>query len=113
VLGVFLLVFVVLLWALVAGRLAKLSVTSALAVVFVGMVLTAGSHPVIRINLDTKIIERGVELTLAILLFADASVVPGSILRSERSVLTRLLVIGLPLSLVIAWLVGFRLALAP
>jgi NhaP-type Na+/H+ or K+/H+ antiporter len=109
VLGVFTLVMVVLVWALVAGRLAKLSITTALAVVIVGMALTAGSNPVIRINLDTKIVERGVELTLAILLFADATVVRSSILRRERRVLTRLLVIGLPLSLIIAWLVGFAL----
>lgn len=108
-LGVFVLVLVVLVWALVAGRLAMLSITTAMAVVVVGMVLTAGSNPVIRIDLDTKIIERGVELTLAILLFADATVVPGSILRRERQVLTRLLTIGLPLSLIIAWLVGFAL----
>ena len=70
-LGVFTLVMVVLVWALVAGRLAKLSITTALAVVIVGMALTAGSNLVIRINLDTKIVERGVELTLAILLFAE------------------------------------------
>jgi sodium/hydrogen antiporter len=109
VLGVFSLVLVVLVWALVAGRLAMLSITTAMAVVVVGMVLTAGSNPVIRIDLDTRIIERGVELTLAILLFADATVLPGSILRRERRVLTRLLTIGLPLSLIIAWLVGFAL----
>jgi hypothetical protein len=48
--------------------LATLSITTAIAVVIAGMVLTAGSHPVIRIDLDTKIVERGVELTLAILL---------------------------------------------
>lgn len=108
-LGVFVLVLVVLVWALIAGRLAMLSITTAMAVVVVGMVLTAGSNPVIRINLDTKIIERGVELTLAILLFADATVVPRSILRRERRVLTRLLTIGLPLSLIIAWLAGFAL----
>jgi hypothetical protein len=53
VLGVFTLVMVVLVWALVAGRLAKLSITTALAVVIVGMALTAGSNLVIRINLDT------------------------------------------------------------
>jgi hypothetical protein len=70
------------------------------------MVLTAGSHPVIRIDLDTKIVERGVELTLAILLFVDATEVPGGILGRERRVLGRLLAIALPLSLIIAWLVG-------
>ncbi len=39
--GVFLLVLVVLVWALVAGRLAQLSVTAAMAVMVVGMLLSA------------------------------------------------------------------------
>lgn len=108
-LGVFTLVSVVLLWALVAGRLARLSVTTAMAVVVVGMILTAGSHPPIRIDIDTRIVERGVELTLAILLFVDATEVPGGVLGHERRVLLRLLVIALPLSLVSAWLVGYAL----
>ena len=104
-LGVFVLVIVVLLWALVAGRMATHSITTAIAIVVVGMVLTAGSNPVIRINLDTKIVERGVELTLAMLLFLDATEGRGGIIRRERRVLVRLLVIALPISLLIAWLV--------
>lgn len=108
-LGVFVLVIVVLLWALVAGRMATLSITTAIAIVVVGMLLTAGSNPVIRINLETKIVERGVELTLAMLLFLDATEVRGGIMRRERRVLLRLLAIALPLSLLIAWLVGFAL----
>ncbi len=96
-LGAFVLVIVVLLWALVAGRLATFSITTAIAIVVVGMLLTAGSHPVIRINLDTKIVEHGVELTLAMLLFLDATEVRGGIMRRERRVLMRLLAIALPL----------------
>jgi NhaP-type Na+/H+ or K+/H+ antiporter len=109
VLGIFVLLAVVLAWALVARRLARLSITTAIAVVIAGMLLTAGSHPVIIIDLDTKIVERGVELVLAILLFVDATEVPGSALVRERRVLTRLLVIALPLSLAFAWLAGFAL----
>lgn len=108
-LGVVVLVMVVLVWALVARRLATLSITTAITVVIAGMVLTAGSHPVIRINIDTKIVERGIEAVLAILLFVDATEVPGGILGRERGVLTRLLAIALPLSLIIAWLIGFAL----
>lgn len=96
-LGAFVLVIVVLLWTLVAGRLATSSITTAIAIVVVGMLLTAGSHPVIRINLDTKIVERGVELTLAMLLFLAATEVRGGIMRRERRVLMRLLAIALPL----------------
>ena len=108
-LGVFVLVIVVLLWALVAGRMATLSITTAIAIVVVGMILTAGSNPVIRIDLDTKIVERGVELTLAMLLFLDATEVRGGVMRRERRVLLRPLAIALPLSLLIAWLVGLAL----
>ncbi len=108
-LGIVVLLLVVLLWALVARRLAKLSITMAIAVTIVSVVLTGGKHPVIIIDLDTKIIERGVELVLAILLFIDATEVPGGILTRERTVLTRLLVIALPLSLILAWLAGLAL----
>lgn len=108
-LGIVVLLLVVLLWALVARRLARFSITMAIAVTIVGVVLTAGKHPVIIIDLDTKIIERGVELVLAILLFIDATEVPGGILSRERNVLTRLLVIALPLSLILAWLAGLAL----
>ena len=108
-LGIVVLLLVVLLWALVARRLARFSITMAIAVTIVGVVLTAGKHPVIIIDLDTKIIERGVELALAILLFIDATEVPGGILSRERNVLTRLLVIALPLSLILAWLAGLAL----
>jgi sodium/hydrogen antiporter len=109
VLGIVVLLLVVLLWALVARRLARFSITMAIAVTIVGVVLTAGKHPVIIIDLDTKIIERGVELVLAILLFIDATEVPGGIINRERKVLTRLLVIALPLSLILAWLAGLAL----
>jgi len=109
VLGIVVLLLVVLVWALVARRLAGFSITMAIAVTIVGVVLTAGKNPVIIINLDTKIIERGVELVLAILLFIDATEVPGGILARERNVLTRLLVIALPLSLILAWLAGLAL----
>ena len=53
-LGIVVLLLVVLLWALVARRLARFSITMAIAVTIVGVVLTAGKHPVIIIDLDTK-----------------------------------------------------------
>ena len=108
-LGVAVLLLVVVVWALVSRRLARFSITTAFAVVVAGMLLTAGSHPVLIINLDTNILERGVELALAVLLFVDATEVPGGVLVRERGVLTRLLAIALPLSLLVAWLVGFAL----
>ena len=107
--GVALLLLIVVLWALVARRLETLSVTMALALVIVGVVLTRGAHPAIQISLDTRVVERGIELVLAILLFVDANEVPGSAFSRERAALTRLLVIALPLSLLIAWGAGLLL----
>jgi sodium/hydrogen antiporter len=109
VFGIAVLLLIVVLWALVARRLETMSVTMAIALVIVGVLLTRGTHPAIEIDLDTHIVERGVELVLAILLFVDANEVPGSAFSRERGVLARLLVIALPLSLLIAWGAGFLL----
>jgi NhaP-type Na+/H+ or K+/H+ antiporter len=46
-------------------------------------------------------------LMVVLVLFVDATEVPGSILAREHSVLTRLLVIALPISLLLAWLAGW------
>lgn len=107
--GIAFLLLIVVLWALVARRLETISITMAIALVIVGAVLTRGAHPAITISLDTHVVERGVELVLAILLFVDASEVPGAAFSRERGVLARLLLIALPLSLLIAWGAGFLL----
>jgi NhaP-type Na+/H+ or K+/H+ antiporter len=109
VFGLVVLLLIVVLWALVARRLETMSITMAIALVIVGVVLTHGAHPAIRIDLDTRVVERGVELVLAILLFVDANEVPGAAFSRERGVLARLLIIALPLSLLIAWGTGFLL----
>src|ERR1700759_2180973 len=86
-----------------------MSITMAIALVIVGVVLTHGAHPAIRIDLATRVVERGVELVLAILLFVDAHEGAGAACSRERGVLTRLLIIALPLSLLIAWGAGWLL----
>ena len=107
--GIAFLLLIVVLWALVARRLETMSITMPIALVIVGVVLTRGAHPAISINLDTRLVERGVELVLAILLFVDANEVPGAAFSRERGVLGRLLIVALPLSLLIAWGAGFLL----
>jgi sodium/hydrogen antiporter len=98
---------ILLVWALVAGRLARWSVTAPLAMVIAGVALTAGSHPVFRIELDTSSAEHVVEVVLAILLFVDATETPGGIFGREPALTTRLLGVALPLSLCAATGVGF------
>ena len=100
---------ILLAWALVAGRLARWNVTTAMAMVAAGIALTAGSDPAVHVDVDNTIAERVVEVTLALVLFVDATEVPGGILGRERQVTLRLVGVALPLSLVLAWTAGFLL----
>ena len=74
---------ILLAWALVAGRLARWSITAPLAMVVAGVALTAGSNPVFRFDLETTSSEHAVEVVLAILLFVDATETPGGIVGRE------------------------------
>ncbi len=94
-------------WALVAGRLARWSITAPLAMVLAGTAFTAGESPFLVLELETSSAEHGVEVVLALLLFLDATEVPRTAWRrGARHVPGRLLAIALPLSLVFAWLFG-------
>jgi sodium/hydrogen antiporter len=104
---------ILLVWALVAGRLARFSVTMPLAMLVAGIALTAGAEPVFVFDLgfgspDGVVgqAEHIVEAILAILLFLDATEVPGGILGREPRTALRLLLVALPLSLVLAWVAG-------
>src|SRR3954454_3431353 len=97
---------ILLAWTLVAGRLGRWNVTPAITMVCAGVALTAGSDPIVRVDIDNRIAERIVEVTLAVVLFVDATEVPRGILGREPRVTLRLVAIALPLSLVSAWLAG-------
>jgi sodium/hydrogen antiporter len=96
-------------WALVAGRLAKWSIGAPIAMTVAGVALTAGSNPVFRIILDPRTAEHGVEIVLAILLFVDATEVPGGVLGREPRIMLRLLGLALPLALILTWATGLVL----
>ena len=100
---------ILIVWALVAGRLARFSVTMPLAMLAAGVLLTAGSDPVFVFDIDIQPAEHIVEAILAILLFTDATEVPGGILGREPRVTLRLLLIALPLSFLLAWGAGVAL----
>ncbi|PRH77930.1 hypothetical protein C6N75_17640 [Streptomyces solincola] len=93
-------------WALFSHRLARWSITAPLAMMAAGIALTVGSHPPLTFEFDDSAFEHAVEVVLALLLFVDATEVPGAVIRRERAVVTRLLAIGLPLTLGAAFLAG-------
>ncbi|MET0966075.1 MAG: cation:proton antiporter [Nakamurella sp.] len=104
--GLVAVMLVFFIWALVAGRLGKWSITAPLAMVVAGMVLTAGANPVFVIELETSSAETGIEVVLALLLFLDATEIPAKAFRQHKGLIVRLLFIGIPLSLGVAWLAG-------
>jgi NhaP-type Na+/H+ or K+/H+ antiporter len=97
---------ILLAWALVAGRLARFSVTMPFAMLAAGVALTAGANPVFVFDVEFESAEHVVEGILAILLFTDATEIPGGMLGRQPRLTLRLLLIALPLSLVVAWLAG-------
>ena len=103
-----LIAFVVLLigWSLLAGRLERLDVTGPIVFVVVGLVLGNGPWAVIDIAIETSSVHLLAEITLALLLFADAARVDPRDLHHSAGLPIRLLAIGLPLT----FAVGFGLA---
>ena len=92
------LALVVMAYALAAARLNRLSVGPALFFVVTGMVAAigwTGSLPTV----DAEVVLRLVELTLALILFTDASTIDLVGLRREADLAVRLLSVGLLLSI--------------
>ena len=91
------LVFV--LYAVVARRLDRLSITAPIVLVAAGTVLGMGFLDVLPANVTTETIRLLTELTLALILFADASTVPLRKAEDDAWLPLRLLAIGLPLTM--------------
>jgi len=86
-------------YAIVARRLDRASVTAPIVMVTVGTVLGSGYLDVLPVNVTTDSIRLITELTLALILFADASTVPLREAEGDAGVPLRLLGIGLPLTI--------------
>jgi sodium/hydrogen antiporter len=86
-------------YALVAARLDRLSIGSALVFVLIGMVLSEDALGPISLQPEAEPVQLLAEATLTLLLFADAaSIQPGS-LRQDAGTIARLLVVGLLLTI--------------
>lgn len=103
------LVLLVLAWAVTSGVLARVNITGPLVFTAAGFVLGNPDWGPLTVDVDAPSIHLLAELTLALLLFADASRVNLSRLERDIALPGRLLGIGLPLSviagsLLAAWL---------
>ncbi len=95
------LALLVLAWAVVSHLLARVNLTGALIFLIAGYTLGNPTWGLLTIDVTTPAMHVLAELTLALLLFADAARVDVSQLRRDVYFPTRLLAIGLPLSIVL------------
>ena len=93
-----LLAVLVFAWAVLSGVLARRNVTGPLVFAAAGYALGNPGWGPIHLDLDSSTIHLIAEVTLALLLYADASRVNLQELRRDKSVPLRLLGIGFPLS---------------
>jgi sodium/hydrogen antiporter len=96
----------VVVWGLVSARLGQWDVTAPIAFVVFGLLATNGPLTLFHLRLHSSDIRSLAELTLALVLFADASRVNFKALRADVALPARLLAIGLPLT------IGFGAAVA-
>ena len=86
-------------YALVAARLDRISLGSALAFVVIGFVLSDDVFGPLSIDPDTEAVKVLAEATLTLLLFADASSLRARALSRDAVPIARLLAFGLPLTI--------------
>ena len=98
--GIAILALLIALYAALADRLGRWSVTMPMVFVLAGFVLGPGVTGLLPISPDSETVKSLTEITLAVLLFADASTLQLSEVRRDARLPARLLAIGLPLTIV-------------
>jgi sodium/hydrogen antiporter len=91
------------LWALTARRLASWNISSAMAMVVLGVVVTNPPLDLIDLSPNSESVQLITELALALVLFSDASRVNLRELRADPGLPIRLLLIGLPLTIALGF----------
>lgn len=97
---------VMICYAAVSAPLERRGVTSAMAFVIAGVVLATGGVGLLDISAESPVLETVTELALVFLLFSDAARIDLPALRRNISWPSRLLLIGLPLSMLAGFGIG-------
>jgi sodium/hydrogen antiporter len=89
----------VIVWGLLSARLERWDITGPIAFVVLGLGTANGPLALMHVNLHSSDVRSLAEITLALVLFADASRVNVKALRADLALPARLLGIGLPLTI--------------
>ncbi|GAA1654545.1 cation:proton antiporter [Catellatospora bangladeshensis] len=108
-LAVLMLGVVLVAWAVVSRRAQRYSVTVPIAMAASGLILTSGSHPLVDVEVTGPVVRHLVELTLAFVLFTDATDISMRWLKEQRGVPIRMLLIAFPLTVLLGFLAGVPL----
>ena len=98
-------------WSLISQRAERLNLSAPIAFVAVGMAVTHGPLAFLHVSLGTVGVREIAEITLAVVLFGDAGTVDLRKLRRDAVLPSRLLIVGLPLTMGLGavaahWLLG-------
>ena len=94
-------------WAVLARPLERTGVSAPMLFVAAGLLLGNGHIHDVTVNIDATTIRVLAEITLALVLFSDASSIDPEQLRHDAAWPFRLLAIGLPVSIALGTVVGF------
>ncbi len=89
----------VVVWSVLSGRLERIYISAPIAFMVMGLVVTHGPLALIHFSPHSETVKSLAEVTLAVVLFTDASRVNIHELRSDLGLPARLLAIGLPLTI--------------
>ncbi len=98
-----------ILWGLLSARLERWNVSAPMAFVVLGLGAAHGPHELVHFQLSSSDIRSLAEVTLALVLFSDASRVNARRLRGDVGLPVRLLAIGLPLTIGAGTAIAFGL----
>jgi len=104
--GVAILSGVFVVYALMASQFDRLSITAPMVFVLTGVLLGKGVTDLIDVSITSEPVLLVVEVTLALLLFADASTIRLREVEDDARLPSRLLLIGLPLTIAFGTVIG-------
>jgi sodium/hydrogen antiporter len=99
----------VFVWGTVSARLERLDMTAPIVFTLAGWLLTHGPLAVLGVAPSRDVVKVLAEVTLALVLFTDASRVGLHQLKADAGPCLRLLGIGLPLTIILGMLLAFTL----
>ena len=96
----------ILIFSTVAGRVERTWISGPMLFTGLGLLLGPLGLDLLELPIDGEMLRRLAELTLALVLFSDAANADLPVLRRSARLPLRLLSLGLPLSILLGWLLG-------